>query len=375
MVLGTVGFGIDAIDSALGGLIEGDNVVCINDRDDTYVELETAFITNTAPGRPLLWLATGRGEPRHAAASHLEVIGAAAGSRLSRPTVLLDALDTWMRSHPPANIVVDGLATLARRWGVDEAVAFFSRACPLMLQHHAVTLWRVPRSLPAPAVERIRQVTQVLIDLDHHRLRVLKAEGRSAGIHASTFRIRRDDGGLVLERDPAAGRLARGLVSVRRDLGLTQAQLAEAGGVTPSAISQAESGGRGLSLETLIGMSDHLDVSLDRLVAGNPRPGYRLARHDRSRVLPSGVIALADDASTGLRAYLVTLDADQRGAPPIRHDGTQLIAVTRGLVEIEVGGDTPVLRAGDTIVASPSPVTAWQSIGREPAVFFWALRD
>jgi hypothetical protein len=145
--------------------------------------------------------------------------------------------------------------------------------------------------------------------------------------------------------------------------------------VTPSAISQAESGGRGLSLETLIGMSDQLGVSLDRLVAGNPRPGYRLARHDRSRVLPSGVIALADDASTGLRAYLVSLDADQRGTPPMRHDGTQLIAVTRGLVEIEVGGDTPVLRAGDTIVASPAPVTAWQSIGREPAVFFWALRD
>ena len=101
-----------------------------------------------------------------------------------------------------------------------------------------------------------------------------------------------------------------------------------------------------------------------------------VARHDRRRTAKPGTIPLFDDSSVGLRAYLVLLAANMAGQPHVKHKGTELIAVQRGLVQVTVGGsDTPVLRAGDSILATRATVTGWQNLRAEPAALFWFLRD
>jgi len=111
-------------------------------------------------------------------------------------------------------------------------------------------------------------------------------------------------------------------------------------------------------------------------VSGRPATGYQLARHDRTRTEHDGsLVTLAGDARTGLRAYLVLLGADEGGSAPLAHKGVELVAVLRGLVQIEVGDDTPVLRAGDSLLATTAAVTGWRNLRAEPAAFYWVLRD
>ena len=62
-------------------------------------------------------------------------------------------------------------------------------------------------------------------------------------------------------------KLGKRIQSARRETGLSQEQLAEAIGKSPSAISTIETGKRGASLETLIRIANVLQVSADYLLA------------------------------------------------------------------------------------------------------------
>lgn len=366
--------GLTALDELLGGLLAGDNVVWISERDDTYGAIEKAFVA-AAPA-PVLVVATSRAELRRPWPTAVEVVDASPGGALARPGPLADELERRFHDGRRWTIVIDGLAVLSRRWGRDAALAFFVRSCPSMLQAGAITYWRIPRTLGASFVDRVRRVTQCLLEVRDGRLRIVKAEGRPATVLDSVHHVAADEhGSIVVSSNVAGGRLARGLAAARRDLGLTQAQLAAAAGVTPSAVSQAESGTRGLALDTLLTLSDRLGVSLDRLVTGTVSPGYHLARHDRRLRTEAGVSPLADDPALGLRAYFVMLDGNEHGGPPFAHKGTELVAIASGLVQVDVGADTPVLRAGDSLIATTAPLGGWRNLRTEPASFYWIVRD
>lgn len=369
--------GVAAIDRLLGGLAAGDNVVWIAERDDRYERIEHAFLAESAGRIQTIVVVTSRAERQRRLPDGVEVIDATASGRLARQGALSAELERRLIDYRDCCVVIDGLATLARRWGTPDALDFFTRTCPTMLQTGAITYWRTPRSLGTPMLDRIRQVTQCMFELRGDQLHVTKAEGRPPHVQNSLHRLVDVDGAVLdLVAEPAGGRLARGLRAIRKDLGLTQAQLADAAGVTPSAVSQAEAGSRGLSLDTLIILADRLGVSLDRLVSAVPATGYELARHDRRQaVRADGVVTLAGDASTGLRAYLVTLDANGRGQPPTAHKGVELIAMLHGLVQVDVGDDTPVLRSGDSLLAASAAISGWRNLRPEPAAFYWVLRD
>ena len=61
-------------------------------------------------------------------------------------------------------------------------------------------------------------------------------------------------------------KLGKRIQAARKETGLSQEQLAEAIGKSPSAISTIETGKRGASLETLIHIANELQVSADYLL-------------------------------------------------------------------------------------------------------------
>ena len=107
MVLDTVGFGMATLDELFGGLIEGDNVVWLADRDAAYLALEAAFLARAAPSRRTWWVAATASELRRQLPEQVEVIAATPGSALARSAALANELEQRLRAGPPACIVVD----------------------------------------------------------------------------------------------------------------------------------------------------------------------------------------------------------------------------------------------------------------------------
>lgn len=367
--------GFATLDTALGGLITGDNVVWVCDDVDWYRALAEGFVgAATAPaGGRCLYVDFGGGSLHEGA--HVERLDARPGSPLRLASALADELERRVRAHPPAALVLDPLAGAGRNWTAAVAERFFERICPAMLQAGVTAYWCVDGSLGRGFVEHVRQITQCLLDVRGARLRVLKAEGRPDALLGIAYQLAIEDGVVVATSAPAGGRLARGLTALRAQLGLTQQELAVIAGVTPSAISQAESGARGLSLDTVVALADHLEIPVDRVLGGSGPRTYRLARHDRARRLPDGhVTALSADSTVGMRAYLVEPPDGQWREPPFEHHGVATLAGVRGLIQVDVADDRPVLRAGDVLVVG-APIRAWRRLRNEPASCFYVVRD
>jgi quercetin dioxygenase-like cupin family protein len=149
--------------------------------------------------------------------------------------------------------------------------------------------------------------------------------------------------------------------------------------VSPSAISQAERGQRGLSLETLLELTGNLNMSVDELLRGEVVAGYRLGRrdHPRTRRINSGhqPLPLLDDPGSGLRAYLVHLPPRQTGSPRVAHKGTELVAVAHGLVPVILANGRLVLRRGEVLLIDATTLEGWRNLGPSEATLFWILRD
>lgn len=200
-----------------------------------------------------------------------------------------------------------------------------------------------------------------------------RAEGR-LGVQGRIYRMRITDGELRVEQERTLGRLAEGLKRLRSARGLSQSDVARLAGVSPSAISQAEAGRRGLGLDTVVTLAESTGIGVDELLGTSPDPGYALAR--RERVAPRrGSTALLDDPSLGVRAFLVELGAGERGEPPVPHRGPELLVVAAGLVQIDLGTETPVMRAGDAVLATRVGVRGWRNLLAAQARLFWIPRD
>lgn len=67
---------------------------------------------------------------------------------------------------------------------------------------------------------------------------------------------------------PGKADIARGIRAWRQERGMTQVELAGVMGVTQSAISQMESGGKNLKLDTAVRLAEALRVSINLIAAG-----------------------------------------------------------------------------------------------------------
>ena len=144
--------------------------------------------------------------------------------------------------------------------------------------------------------------------------------GRASRAACSATRV--EDGRPALEAAPAAARLGTALRAVRMQRNLSQSELARLLGISPSAVSQAERGRRGLSLETLLDACTKLDLTLDELLRGDVNPGYRLARrHDPAPACGRARPWRCRRSPAGLRAYLLTLAPRGQATPHLTHEG------------------------------------------------------
>ena len=368
------------LDAALGGLYWGDNVVW-----EAHGGVSVApFYAAVAALRPAYDVAayatlTADGDTVQAAYPGFEVLDVRPGSDLRRPGALLEAIVKRCDRQGRNLLMFDPLEAMVDAWGAETAARFFARCCPLLLDVGAVAYWSLSSSSAPPALRRtVEQVTQCMLAVSDDRLRVSKAEGRPPAVLGRVFRWQLKDGLAALSPAPAAARIGAALRRLRIERGMSQAELARVAGISPSAVSQAERGARGLSLETLLELTSRLNMTLDELLHGDVSPGYRLGRLGGAPDARDGHApraALLDDPKVGLRAYVVHLEPQGSASPHVAHKGTELIAVARGLVQVVLSVGTPVLRQGDALLVERERIVSWRNLGRSDAMLFWILRD
>jgi transcriptional regulator with XRE-family HTH domain len=370
--------GVEELDRALNGLYWGDNVVFDAEVAEEVAPFYTAVAAQSARYEGSAFVSLAR-EPDALVAEYpgFDVIDAREGGPLAQPGALLDAVARHCVGKPRQLLLFDSLEIMSARWGRETAGRFFSRCCPLLLGLGAIAYWSLTAARHTPVLRRqIEGITQCVLDVGDGRLRIAKAEGRPPGVEGSVFRYHVQEGLPVLEAAPAAARLGAALRSLRTARHLSQSDLARLAGVSPSAISQAERGRRGLSLETLLDLTGRLNITLDELLRGEVAPGYRLARRDDPRHAESDrPVPLLDDPRAGLRAYLVRLSPGGTASPDFSHKGVELVTVAAGLVQVQLASGSPVLRQGEALIADTSGVAGWRNLGDREALVFWILHD
>jgi len=362
--------GEPALDDLLGGLLPGDNVVWVGDQTDLHDQIETAFLNAATAEATLVLLDSSSSLP--ALPREVDIVDGRPG-RPHADLVTLGREIIHRGSQPGARIVIRDLDTLVSRVGAKASLGFFSRICPRLFDLGALAYWRTSRHGSSSILEGVQKVTQCVIDHTSYRLRVIKAEGRPQAT-GRIFEITSGPQGLELEEVRALSRLADGLRRLRSSRNLTQTEIARLADVSPSAISQVESGQRGLNLDTLLTLAEALNISIDDLIGYHPDPGYVVARRDR---IPArrGVTPLLDNPDSGLRSYLVTLGGGETGEPNTVHKGAELVLVASGVVQVVLNDETPVLRAGDALLVTTDAIHGWKNLLPETARLFWIVRD
>jgi transcriptional regulator with XRE-family HTH domain len=356
--------GIDDLDQMLdGGWWLGDNVVWVCD-DLTPFELARNRFLALDPQ----------------VAHHVCVTEGACGHELPEgvsvrrvatsrgPDAVVDALvadphRTWHR------VDVAGMSTMVALWGASAAVDVYRRTCPRLFAQGVVAYWGMPRDIGPAVTDAVGRVAQCVVEVRKGRVRVAKAEGRPRRLEGTTATIGIDADGLHLRGNQMVGRLGQALLRVRRERNLTQAQLAALAGVTPAAISQAEVGHRGLSLETTVRLCEGLAMGLDDLLETSRPPDPLLARHDAGSPSRTHVALLADPAAPS--THLTRLAPGASASPPFTPKGPELILVASGLVQVDVGTSAPVLRAGDALQATQDRVRSIANLADVESTLFW----
>jgi transcriptional regulator with XRE-family HTH domain len=366
-----VSTGFDALDSALGGLYWGDNVVW--DVESVSADPFYSAIARRAHEFDSASFISVGGSPIALGAPDMTVIRAGPGSALEHAGDLLREI--YRISHPGGRrlLLFESLESMVGAWGAKATRGFFARCCPLLLDVGAIAYWSMSaRATPLTVRETVESVTQVILRVDERSIRVTKAEARGEGVRGSVLHWHTEDGRPVMDLADVIARVAASLRAIRRSRQLSQTELAQAAGVTASAISQAERAERGLSLATLARLSSALGITIDDLIRGADPEIYRIGRRTDDRLGGSEhTITLLGDSR--VQIDLVRLGPLEASGPTDQHEGLGIVAVATGLIQVQIAGGNPGVRAGEVLVAEGDRVEGWRNLAQAEAVLFWIV--
>lgn len=372
--------GVEALDTLIDGVRVGDNLVVLIGEGLSGEWLVDRFIAAADPSRLIVADAGGRHAGAHATARVLDW-GAGGGGGVTADEARAELARADRRVGTDAAFVFESLSALAQAWGDQAALDLFLWACPRLYRRGSVALWLLYRDLHDDAfLRRLTEITQVVVT-GHAtdgvvRLEVVKADGRARSVVGRTVDARLVDGDLVDAR--AAGvervRLGKSLRELRTSRGVGQAELARWVGISPSALSQAERGVRGVSAETLMRIWEHLGVPFG---PDDPmRRGYRVNHRgaQAATTVAGGVIGrqLSDGPTATVWQLSLSPRASGRNAL-FTVKAPETVTVLTGVLQVSVDGHAETLHEGDTLVADNAAITAWANPADTAAEVLWII--
>ena len=171
--------------------------------------------------------------------------------------------------------------------------------------------------------------------------------------------------------------------ALRMERELQQRQLAEKAGLTPSMVSQIESGRLTPSLHTLGKVAGALGVTIAALFDGQPAGSIHVTRKkDYPQVSFDGSSEQWAVLGAGLfqgkiRAVVSTLDARSKGMMTdkvvIKPGQMKLLYILEGKVALNYNGERHLLEAGDSALLDGGSPHGWENLGTRKASALWVI--
>jgi transcriptional regulator with XRE-family HTH domain/KaiC/GvpD/RAD55 family RecA-like ATPase len=289
--------------------------------------------------------------------------------------------------------VFDSLTGMQDIWGDENAThKFFTYSCPRLYDLQTIAYWVLEKDAHTASFKaNLRHITQVAIELDKENgellFNVIKLEGRFS---RNVFLPKRYEVWNQEVVFPSIGgkkpsNLGDKIRSLRKKIGMTQKELADQVGLTPSFISQLEKNLISPSLDSLLKLSDKL----------NTQPIYFLMDSEdgswQKMIIRSGerqYIHLQDVKTTDVNLQLLVSDVINRRMEPylltmreratidghfFTHKGDEFAYIMDGELEVEIQGHKHMLRHGDSLYIESTVPSRWINMGKGEAVILWIL--
>jgi len=171
------------------------------------------------------------------------------------------------------------------------------------------------------------------------------------------------------------------LRAVRERRGLTLREVAERAGVSESLVSQIERDRVSPAIDTLLSLSDALDIDAEHLFSDLRRErAFQVVRRTErgSFTRPAGVryerLVRAGKDRDGIEAYVITIEPGARTAgTEYGHPGWELGVVEEGMGEVTVGVETVEVGEGDSVSFKADSPHVIANTGEAPLRVFWVV--
>jgi len=287
--------------------------------------------------------------------------------------------------------VFESLTGMQELWGGEQHIInFYSHSCPRLYELNTIAYWIIEKRAHSPRLRaQINQIAQVAIDLSVKRgktyLTILKAEKRNLDTLNRPFSYWSKDLKISFDLEKRSkGQFDLGvrLKKFRTKRGLSQTELANLVGVTPSTISQVESDLIYPSLPALLKIAEVLDVDINSF--------FQESADVRNRVIfPSGESVdmkfpdLPQDSIQG--SLLIPVDFEAKVEPLLIeiqpnktlpshffiHKGEEIGYLLSGKLQLKLGKTDYTVSESDTIYLTTEMPSQWKNPGPGPARLLW----
>lgn len=423
-----VSTGVDQLDSLIGHLSLGDNVIWYDSSGDQAWPFSMRFMESSSDRiGPILYVAfdisprdlLSRLEPLEIG-SQLKILdcftwGRGQGAELYRnfyhedrakhpgriimidrpslASLVSEALwETFDTLEGDVRLVFDSLTGMQGLWKAEKkTLAFYSATCPRLYDLGTLSYWIVKGESLSPATRnQLNEIAQVVIDLNVRRGKEFLSPVKTGenGIpnvgREHSYSIDGDDHvvfpgkwQLVNEID-----LPQRMKEARRIRGMSQKELARRVGVTGSTISQAESNMILPSLHTLLKIAEVLSVEPSYLLRKKARPREELVLSPSKGkevclpLLRSGSAVVRNVTPLGAKyntdIYLVEIPAGKRLRNHfLIHKGEEIGCLLSGSLEFTLDQRQYRVEQGEIVYLTSDVPGEWTNVGETAAKLLW----
>ena len=419
--------GVDQLDKLLDELYIGDNVVWHDDAGSLAAVFCLNFIqASQAQNKPLIYASFDR-SPRNLIeklgplAKNRKLIildcftyGKGAGSevflkfydnnklewpcqvvKVDEPRQMNRVMDALYGIHSTlegdVRFVFESLTGMQELWGGEQHIInFYSHSCPRLYELNTIAYWIIEKRAHSPRLRaQINQIAQVAIDLSVKRgktyLTILKAEKRNLDTLNRPFSYWSKELKISFDLEKrSTGQFDLGirLKKYRTKRGLSQTELSNLVGVTPSTISQVESDLIYPSLPALLKIAEVLDVDINSFFQESADVKNRVVFPSRES-LDMKFPDLPQDSIQG--SLLTPVDFEAKVEPLLIeiqpnktlpshffiHKGEEIGYLLSGKLQLKLGKTEYTVSESDTIYLTTEMPSQWKNPGPGPARLLW----